>query len=167
MEDVAVFPFTFTALRRLQLSGFATVVVTNQSAVGRGLLTEQGLADVHEEIFRQLGDRSCIDGIYYCTSMPVSGDPRIVEDPDRKPGPGMLLRAARDLNLDIAASWIVGDAISDMLAGRNAGCRGTILVRTGYGHRLTEPDSAIDYVTNDIQSAADLILSLSEPSPIN
>ncbi len=157
VEDVAVYPFAADALREFQAAGFATVIVTNQSAIGRGLLDEAGLEQIHDEMFRQLGSRQCIDRIYYSTSVPVSGDPRVVEDAWRKPGPGMLERAAEELGIELNESWMIGDAISDMLAGRNAGCRGTVLVRTGYGHRITQADPAIDYTTDNLLTAAHLI----------
>ena len=81
-----------------------------------------------------------------------------MEDPDRKPGPGMLLGAARDLELDLSRSWMVGDMISDMLAGRNASCRGCILVKTGTHEKRDEADPAVDHVAEDIMAAARLIL---------
>ena len=107
------------------------VLVTNQSAIGRGMLTEDRLEQIHTEMRRQLAARGAtIDGIYYCPVAPASDDRSVVEHPDRKPGPGMLLRAAADLNLDLAASWMVGDLISDVLAGLNSGCR-SILLESG------------------------------------
>lgn len=158
VEDVAVYPFAADALREFQGAGFATVIVTNQSAIGRGLLDEAGLEQIHQEMFRQLGTRHCIDGIYHSTTVPVCGDPRVVEDVWRKPGSGMLERAAEELGILLSESWMIGDAISDMLAGRNAGCRGTVLVRTGYGHRITQADAAIDHTTDNLLTAAHLIL---------
>ena len=142
VDEVAVFPFAREALQLLTDRGYKCVIVTNQSAIGRGLLDKSGLKAIHDEMLRQLGgDQDLIHGIYYCPMMPVSGNPRIVEFPDRKPGPGMLQRASSELNLSLDQSWMVGDAISDMLAGRNAGCRGTVLVRTGYGSK-TETEYA-------------------------
>ena len=101
-----------------------------------------------------------LDGFYFCPLMPKVEDPRVIEHPDRKPGPGMLQRAARELGLDLARSFMVGDTISDMLAGRNAGCRGTILVRTGYGTRVEDSDPAVDHVVADIGEAGKRILEL-------
>ena len=140
VEDVKVYDFTREALQLLTGHGYRCVIVTNQSAIGRGLLNEAGLNAIHEEMLRQLGQDDLVHGIYYCPLMPISGDPTVIENIDRKPGPGMLQRAARELNLDLERSWMIGDAISDILAGRNAGCRGTVLVRTGYG-RKTELES--------------------------
>ncbi|MAE66228.1 MAG: D,D-heptose 1,7-bisphosphate phosphatase [Phycisphaeraceae bacterium] len=147
------------AIRTLGEHGYASVIVTNQSVIGRGMLTEEGLAEVHDVMVRQLADEGArLDGIYYCPLAPTVKDRRVVEDPDRKPGPGMLLRAARDLDLDVARSWMIGDTISDALAGRNAEVRGTIIVRTGDGADVDADDPAIDAVAPDLIAAARLIL---------
>ena len=124
-------PGAAEALKKLRRAGFAVVLVTNQSAIGRGMLTEDRLDQIHTEMRRQLAAcGATIDAIYYCPVAPASDDRSVVEHPDRKPGPGMLLRAAVDLNLDLAASWMVGDLISDVFAGLNAGCR-SILLESG------------------------------------
>ena len=128
---VRLLPGAAGALRRLRHAGFARVLVTNQSAIGRGMLTVDRLEEIHAELERQLAaSGATLDGIYYCPDAPAGDDRTVVESPDRKPGPGMLLRAADDLGLDLGASWMVGDLISDVLAGLNAGCR-SILVRSG------------------------------------
>ena len=107
------------------------MLVTNQSAIGRGMFTVERLEEIHTELERQLAAfGATLDGIYYCPDAPASDDQTVVEGSDRKPGPGMLLRAAADLGLDLDASWMVGDLISDVLAGLNAGCR-SILVQSG------------------------------------
>jgi D-glycero-D-manno-heptose 1,7-bisphosphate phosphatase len=82
----------------------------------------------------------------------------VIEHPDRKPGPGMLQRASRELQLDLARSWMIGDALSDVLAGRNAGCRGSILVRTGYGRRAEAGLQAADCVVDDLAAAVQYIV---------
>jgi histidinol-phosphate phosphatase family protein len=128
---VRLLPGAAEGLKRLRQAGFAIVLVTNQSAIGRGMLTEERLNQIHGEMNRQLAAAgAAIDRIYYCPAAPVGDDRTVVENLDRKPGPGMLLRAAADLNLDLGASWMVGDLISDVLAGLNAGCR-SILVQSG------------------------------------
>jgi D-glycero-D-manno-heptose 1,7-bisphosphate phosphatase len=154
-DQVRLLPGVGVALQRLRAAGFVCVVVTNQSAVGRGLMTEDDLVRVHDEMSRQLlaaGAR--VDAIYHCPLVPTTSDRSIIEHPERKPGPGMLQRAARELHLDLPASWMIGDQLSDHCAGRNAGCRGTILVRTG--HPL-EADGVV--LVADLRAAADLILS--------
>ncbi len=123
-EQMQLLPGVGAAIGRLQRAGFACVVVTNQSALDRGLMTEADLRSVHEEMNRQLGaDGAVLDGIYH--------SPHVLDHPDRKPAPGMLLRTAAELQLDLAASWMIGDSPRDVLAGEGAGCRACILVRTG------------------------------------
>jgi D-glycero-D-manno-heptose 1,7-bisphosphate phosphatase len=158
---VRLLPGAAEGLRLLRGAGLACVVVSNQSAVGRGMITVEDVRRVQAEVERHLAlAGTALDGFYFCPEPPRSGDRTAVEHPDRKPGPGMLLRAARELGLDIARSWAVGDMISDLLAGRNAGCRGTILVRTGYGAR-SEADAggAADVVLDDLAAAARHILN--------
>ena len=162
--DVAVVEGGVNALQRLRDAGFIMVVVTNQSAIGRGLLDEAGLARIHavmEERLVESGIR--IDGIYHCPLAPIGSDPTVIENVDRKPGPGMLLRAANDLGIDLGLSFMVGDNVSDVLAGRHAGCRGNILLRTGHGQKAEKAYGrtlleSSDRVVDDLTSAVDLIL---------
>lgn len=158
--DVRLIPGSARAVQRLRAAGYACVMVTNQSVIGRGKLTVEGLGLVHEAVREQLAQQGTqLDGVYFCPLAPTQDDPTVVEHPDRKPGPGMLQRAARELGLDLLRSWMVGDMISDILAGRNAGCRGSILVRTGYGARADLSNPAISHVVDDLSAAAALILN--------
>jgi D-glycero-D-manno-heptose 1,7-bisphosphate phosphatase len=162
--DVRLIPRAAQALRTLKRRGYCCVLITNQSVIGRGKLTLEGLSIVHAELERQLaGEGVVLDGIYFCPVKPEQKDPTVVEHPDRKPGPGMLLRAAAELDLDVTQSWMIGDAVSDLLAGRNAGCRGSILVRTGYGRDVSVDHSALDYTVDDLWAAAELIERLDAP----
>ncbi len=158
-QDVRLVAGAGEAICRLREAGFACVVITNQSAIARGMLTEAGLEAIHAEMSRQLAEAGArLDGVYFAPHAPLGSDRRIVEHPDRKPGPGMLLRAAREMTLDLGASWMVGDLISDLLAGRNAGVRGTILVRTGYGTTVDPADDAVDHVAENLAEAARIVL---------
>jgi len=156
---VSLLPGAAEALKRLCRSGFASVLVTNQSAIGRGLLAVNRLDEIHMELNRQLAlQGATIDGIYYCPDAPQIDDRTVVEHADRKPGPGMLLRAAADLNLDLAASWMVGDLISDVLAGLNAGCK-SILVQSGQtSGGEVDAIACLAPVVADLTAAVDLIL---------
>jgi len=159
-EHLQLLPGVAAALKQLQGAGFACVVVTNQSAVGRGMMSDADLERVHEELNRQLAlDGVALDAIYACTFAPTSNDPLAVEHPERKPAPGLLLRAAAELNLDLAQSWMIGDTLRDILAGQNAGCRGCILVRTGQAVDEREFHRAMPFVMlDDLQAAAHFIL---------
>ncbi len=153
---VQLLPGAAQSIRTFESLGFACVVVTNQSAIGRGLLSLERLDEIHAEMIHQLNDQGArLDGIYFSTAVPNDSDRTVVEEPDRKPGPGMLLRAARDLQLDLRKSWIIGDMISDVLAGRNAGCMGAILLRNC---QETEPTSHLaDMCCSSLMDAARLI----------
>jgi histidinol-phosphate phosphatase family protein len=158
-ELVRLIPGVAEALVRLRRMGYRRVVVTNQSAIARGILTEERLAEIHAEMERQLAAAGAsVDAIYFCPDGPTSDSRMVIENPYRKPGPGMLLQGARELGLDLGASWMVGDMVSDALAGFNAGCR-SILVQSGQGSG--EDVRALEDrcpVLADLGAAADWIL---------
>jgi histidinol-phosphate phosphatase family protein len=154
-SEVRLLPGAARALRGLSRAGFSCVLVTNQSAVGRGMMTPGDLDRVHGELARQLEAEGVrLDAIESCPAVPAGPDRTVVEQFDRKPGPGMLVRAAGRLGLDLNESWMVGDAISDVLAGINAGCRGNILVRTGLGLTEAEARLPLPYDSADDLAAA-------------
>ena len=156
--DVRLIGGAGAAIARLRAAGWPVVIITNQSVIGRGKLTEAGLDEVHAEMRRQLADHGAdVDGIYYCPLAPTIKDPTVIEDQMRKPGPGMLLQASAEMGLDLGASWMVGDTVSDMLAGRNAGCH-TLLVRTGYGSAYAHDMGAVTREAADLAAAAEIIL---------
>jgi D-glycero-D-manno-heptose 1,7-bisphosphate phosphatase len=164
---VRLLPGVAEALKLLCDAGFACVVVTNQSGVGRGIITLEQLTLIHQEMTRRLAEAgAALDGVYWCTHLPKLDDKTVIEHVDRKPGPGMLLRAAGDLNLNLAESWIVGDQLGDMLAGRNAACKGGILVRCGYD--LTAALDALGHdwpAADDLLAAANMIINRSPSGP--
>ena len=145
--DVHVFPGVPPALRRLKRAGFGIFLITNQSGIGRGLITEQQYAAVHQEFLRQA--EGLVDGVYYCPDAPD------VPSSCRKPEPGMVFQAAADHSIDLSASYFVGDKAADIECGRRAGTR-TILVLTGYG--AAARDSIPDFVCENVVTAIDLIL---------
>lgn len=158
--DVRLLAGAADAIRALRLSGFACVVVTNQSVLGRGKISIPELDAIHGAMHTALATKgAALDGVYYCPVVPRQNDPHIIEHPDRKPGPGMLTRAAEQLDLDLARSWMIGDSLTDMLAGRNAGCGGTILVLTGQASGADGIHPAVDHVAVDLGAAAQVILS--------
>ena len=119
-------------LALLQHMGFRLVVVTNQSGIARGFFTEYDLERMHEHLREQLRPFGVtLDGIYHCPHHPDGViDSLAIRCECRKPRPGMLLRAAQDLNLDLHTSWFLGDILDDVEAGNRAGCN-TILVDLG------------------------------------
>ena len=154
---VRVFDGAREALRKLNAAGFVLVIITNQSGIARGLLTESDFHAVQERLLGLLGD-GLITATYMCPDGPAGESGR------RKPSPAMVLEAARDLSLDLARSWFIGDKEIDVQCGRAAGTR-TMLVRTGHGHLVSAADAAgAHFVAKDIASAADFILSHSGAS---
>ncbi len=160
---VRLLPGAAQALTRLRRAGFVSVLVTNQSAIGRGMITEARLHEIHVEMNRQLAEQgAALDAIYYCPDAPTGDDRTVIENTRRKPGPGMLLQAATEIGLDLASSWMVGDLISDVLAGLNAGCR-SILVASGQTMHSGHGDhsSTDSYSTAaDFAAAVEVILDL-------
>ncbi|MEO6054504.1 MAG: HAD family hydrolase [Chthoniobacterales bacterium] len=144
---VRVFPGVASALRALRVTGWKCIVITNQSGIGRGLITEAEYHAVDEELQRQLD--GLIDATYFCPDTPDKPSAR------RKPEPGMLLEAASDLALDLKASFFIGDKEADIACGKAVGCR-TILVQTGYGANYA--GSPPDFTVPDLVDAASLIL---------
>ena len=157
---VELIPGSAAGIKLLRQVGFDCVVVSNQSAVGRGLLSLDTLELIHQEMCKQLANlNTAIDGWYFCPVAPSTSDRTAVDHPDRKPAPGMLLAAARDLNLDLNQSWMIGDMVSDLLAGMNAGCKGNILVRTGHGASQMEFAGMATHVAEDLLQAANWLVA--------
>lgn len=160
-------PRTAEAIRRLNVAGVAAVVVTNQAGIARGYFSDDVLRATNETLVAQLKDAGAhLDGIYVCPHHPTEGVPPYRAQCDcRKPAPGLLRRAATDLDLDLAASTMVGDKASDLVAARTVGARG-VLVLTGYGlgeweYRRAEFPVAPDHVAGDLLDAVDWVLASS------
>jgi histidinol-phosphate phosphatase family protein len=151
VEDLHVFPFAKQALEILKAAGFKLVVVTNQSGIGRGYYDETMLDVIHDEMQRQVGH--VIDGFYFCPHLPDAGCEC------RKPKLEMIRNAERDLRIDVANSWFIGDKDIDIETGRTAAMK-TALVRTGYG-RMHEGLISIEpeIVADDLFEAAKLIIA--------
>lgn len=149
--DVEILEGVPECVRWLRGAGFAIVVVTNQSGIGRGFYSEEQYRAVHAEFLRRLGEP--VDATYYAPEHPD------VEPSRRKPSPAMLLEAAAELGIDLAASFLMGDRESDIEAGHNAGCR-SILVLSGITGAGTA--TAADFVASDVREATRWILDQCE-----
>jgi len=157
--QVRLLPRAGAAIRRLNEEGLAVVVTTNQSGIARGILTEEDLEDIHRTLHARLARHGArLDGVYYCPHHPEIGRKGYkLRCRCRKPAPGMLQRAAQELDLDLSASYAVGDSPRDVQAGRRAGCR-TVLVRTGYGKATDTLALEPDFIAEDLTQAVDWIL---------
>jgi histidinol-phosphate phosphatase family protein len=118
-EELEILPIQPESLKRIREKGFALIVITNQSVIGRGLTTHQQMAKIHEKLLSELAERGCkIDAVYYCPHRPEE------KCSCRKPEPGLILKAAEEFDVDISRSWMIGDKDIDLEAASRAGCRG-------------------------------------------
>lgn len=163
LEDFEFIPRAIEAIQRLKEAGFLLVVVTNQSGIARGYFTKDDVDRLHAHMQKELARHgTSIDAFYLCPHHPDYGTGEGGSDCDcRKGKPGMLLQAAKDWNIDLSASIMIGDKRADLEAGRAAGCY-TILVRTGYGEEELKKggEEMADVVANDLLTAAHHVLGV-------
>jgi len=134
-DRLVLFPYTVEALRLIARSGYRIVIITNQAGVAKGLFDEAAVHAVNGAVTARLAAGGVpVAGIYYCPHLAEATVPEYRVDCDcRKPRPGMLRRAERELGLDLPRSWVVGDRWLDVQLAAAVGARGGLLVRTGYG----------------------------------
>lgn len=157
-DQLVLIPGAGAAVARLNALGIPVVVVTNQSGIGRGKYDWQDFAAVMSRMGTLLAlENAHIDAVYASPHHEQAlGEYAVADHPERKPNPGMLLRAAEEHDLDLSRSWMVGDKALDIEAGLRAGCK-VALVRTGYGHKVD--GSNADLVADSLPEAVDYILS--------
>jgi len=152
VEKLKFIPRSLVGLKKLQDRGYKFLIVTNQAGIAKGLYLEKDYFIFKKEMHKRLEEQGItITAEYFCP-----------HNPDehcncRKPNPGMLEKAAKDFNLDLEKCWMIGDKSSDILAGKNAGCK-TIHVLTG---ECKTPVSYADFVARDLIEAGDYILNVS------
>jgi D-glycero-D-manno-heptose 1,7-bisphosphate phosphatase len=162
-DQVHIYPCSFEAIRRINEAGFAAVIITNQSGVGRGLFTENDLRVIHQKIMEAFQTENApLEGIFYCPHFISSASPEYDVNCDcRKPFPGLALKAQEAFDLDLEGSYMVGDKVEDIRFGLTIGAT-PVLVLTGYGHRsLTKlKDEGIEpaYAAPDLLDAINWIL---------
>ncbi|MGA9117804.1 MAG: HAD family hydrolase [Bacteroidota bacterium] len=165
-EELVLIPGAANAIHALNERGLITCVISNQSGVARGFLTEQDLIPIHARLEAELaGSGAHVDRISYCPHHPTEGlAPYNVPCRCRKPATGMIDDAAKEFNIDLRASFLVGDRLTDVQAGKNAGAT-TVLVLTGYGRQaLTELETngeiQPDCIAEDLSAAVEYITQI-------
>lgn len=158
-SQVQIIPKIIDALTSDTVKNYKIIMVTNQSAVGRGLITLETARNINEKLVRVIEKhKGHIHGVYMCPHDPSA------QCACRKPKPGLILQAANDLSLDLDRSWMIGDAWSDLLAGRAAGVHKVAIVKTGRGNEQLfqhSPESLTDYfVFNDLADAVRTIQNI-------
>lgn len=170
IREITLYDVSFEAVRKINRAGLLAVVVTNQSGIGRGLLTEKNAQEIHRYIAECFAAHQArLDAIYYCPHYPHSPDPRYrIECSCRKPLPGMALQAAADLNIEPVGSYMIGDKVEDIQFG--LAIRATsILVLTGFGEKslplLKQQGILPAFVAAHVGEAVDWILDKERRCP--
>jgi D-glycero-D-manno-heptose 1,7-bisphosphate phosphatase len=160
---IDIFPYSFEAVRKLNQSGLLVVIITNQSGIGRGLIIEENLEEIHQKMREAFSRHDArFDGIYYCPHYLFSPNPEYRDDCQcRKPNPGMAYQAAEELDIDTTQSYMVGDKVEDILFGLNIQAK-PILCLTGFGReslpKLKEKGIKPVYVAQTLLDAVNWIL---------
>ena len=160
-QELVLYPWAGQAIRLLNENGIKAIVVTNQSTVARGYCSEQMIDAIHDKLQQDLAKEGArLDAIYYCPHHPEIGESPYLKDCDcRKPRPGMLYKAEREHQIDLTASYVIGDKTLDIQVARSVGARGA-LVLTGFGrdsiHRFQgsalQPDLVCDNVLEAVRA---------------
>jgi D-glycero-D-manno-heptose 1,7-bisphosphate phosphatase len=147
------------ALRELKEMGYKLVVVSNQSAVARGIVTEEVLDEIHNRLKQMLAEKGAfLDQIYYCPYHPDGVIPKYRKESDwRKPSPGMLVAAAEEMDIDLGQSWSIGDSRLDVEAGSRAGCKTILIDHSPYPKQSGQGEVAADYRAVNIKEAVNII----------
>ena len=153
-------PGSLEALRLLRQNGFTTIVITNQSAVHRNLISRATLNEIHEKMKREVTvSGGAITDIFFCPHRPDEGCDC------RKPKPGLILQAQEKYRVDLSGAWMIGDSVKDIECGRNACCGHTVLVRTGNGSQaeksLLERNTPPDFIADTLLDAVRWVVSRS------
>ncbi len=158
IEDLRYFPFTDEAIKILKEHGFLTIIVTNQSGIGRGIYTENDMHEIHKKIQEDLTEK--LDAFYFCPHLPDEGCAC------RKPNLGMIEAASADFAIDLENSWMIGDKDIDIKTGFNIQIK-TALVLTGYGHTSVaildrQPDIVADNLLEAVKSITNYGLQITK-----
>jgi D-glycero-D-manno-heptose 1,7-bisphosphate phosphatase len=160
IEDFVLLPGVVEGLKLLSKAEYRLIVVTNQAGIARGYYDQAAMDRLHDHLRAQLAeDGVALDAIYFCPHHPQGKVHAFTIECDcRKPAPGMLLQAARDFDLDLATSLLIGDKLSDVQAGKRAGVRWTVIVKSGHH---VEPIALVeaDVVATDLLAAARALTS--------
>jgi len=158
LDKFRIFDFSAEAVRMINNSNYYAIIITNQPGIAKGRFSEQELEALHQKMKKQLEEKGAhLDAIYFCPHHPDKGfqgeRPEYKIDCEcRKPKPGMILKAAKDLNIDLEHSFMIGDSFRDVLAARNIGIK-SIFVKTG-----EECEEEADFTAENLKSAVEIAL---------
>jgi D,D-heptose 1,7-bisphosphate phosphatase len=158
-DQVRLFDGVTEALVRLKSMGYKLIVVSNQSGIARGILTEKILGQIHDRLTELLAQNGAsLDRIYYCPYHPDGAVAKYRKQSDwRKPEPGMLFTAAEEMDIELSDSWMIGNSTSDIEAGIGAGCRTILIDSPSHSKRPKPGDTQPDYISVNIREAVNII----------
>jgi D-glycero-D-manno-heptose 1,7-bisphosphate phosphatase len=158
-EQVKLLDGAAEALSSFKAMGYKLVVVSNQSGVARGIVTEEALGQIHKRLEQLLAEKGVsLDRIYYCPYHPEGVIPKYRRESDlRKPNPGMLFAAGKDLDIDLAESWMVGNSIRDVEAGRRAGCKTVMIAGRTHEQKIPPGEPGPDYRAVNLKEVVNII----------
>ncbi|WP_035767600.1 D-glycero-alpha-D-manno-heptose-1,7-bisphosphate 7-phosphatase [Butyrivibrio sp. NC2002] len=147
IDELEIYSYAEECVEKIKALGYLTIIVTNQSAVAKGLYTEEELKKMNQAVLKQTG----VDALYYCPHHPqgiVPGYSKVCSC--RKPGTGMIDKACSEYDIDLSRSFMVGDRACDILLGQNAGIK-TVLLNSGYGVKGLEEECNPDIIMGDLR----------------
>lgn len=156
------------AIKRLHEMGYKVILASNQPGIAKGHMSQENFDKIRQKMKEELAKKGAfLDGEYYCIHHPEAKIARLkVDCKCRKPKPGLLLQAAEDMNIDLSRSWMIGDGLTDVIAGKEAGCRTILLgrMKCELCHIMDEEDAKPDAVTSNLREAAQFIFEQEEES---
>jgi D-glycero-D-manno-heptose 1,7-bisphosphate phosphatase len=163
VEQFKPLPWAGDAIKKLSEAGYKVVIVSNQPGIAKGHLSEETFRGIVEKMREELAKKEAfIDGEYYCFHHPEAKVERLKANCEcRKPSPGLLFQATKELNIDLSQSWMIGDGLTDVKAGKNAGCRTILLgrMKCELCQLMDEMDASPDFIVPNLLEAARLVVS--------
>ncbi len=161
-EQFRLFPGTDKAIRKLHEMDYKVVLVSNQPGIAKGHMSEEAFEKIRHKMKQELSKgKALLDGEYYCFHHPQAKVTRLKADCEcRKPKPGLLFKAAVEMNIDLSQSWMIGDGLTDVAAGREAGCRTILLgrMKCELCHLMDKENSRPDAIVPNLTEATEYIL---------
>lgn len=162
VEQFKLLPGVAEAIRKLREEGFRAIIVSNQPGIAKGHLSQEGFEKIKTKMKKELAKEGAfLDGEYYCLHHPESKAGNLKVNCDcRKPKPGLLLQGAKDLDIDLSRSWMIGDGLTDVTAGKSAGCKTILLgrMKCQLCTRMDEENAKPDIIAANLLEAARTIL---------
>jgi len=164
MEQVKLFPWAGKAIKKLSRAGYKVVIVSNQPGIAKGHLSHQAFEEIRQKMKTGLAKQGAfVDGEYYCFHHPDGVVEALRANCEcRKPKPGLLFQAARELDIDLSRSWMIGDGVIDVKAGKSAGSKSILLgkMKCELCRRLDEENVRPDAIAPNLIEAVDIVLNL-------